>query len=141
MTPANQHTSTPSSDEASAKSDSPLIKRRPAEAEKPVEKTVTEKLMENTPDNMKWVFIFTLPASKYFMLSIEHEWDYQQRNWHFIARKINEEYQSEHDGHKAIFDILCIDDKASRKRLEKFLRKYLPLGTAIIWKDINEEPK
>lgn len=115
-----------------------LIKSRPKDVppDQVKEKTITEKQQETIPENMHWGAEFTLPHSRFFIQAIEAQPDYKEKNWHFVPLQINEEYRHEHEGHKVIVHMLCINDKACLRRLTKFLAKYT--AKELNWINIHE---
>lgn len=114
----------------------PLIESRPVQPAKP-EKSITEKQEQAIPGGIKWMCEFTAYESRYIIADLEAEWDYRQKNWHFIPKSINEAFRHEYGGHKVIFIILCIDDKQALLRLERKLKKWVK-GT-VQWIDATKE--
>lgn len=121
------------------KPEAPLIAPRPEQEAQAPEKTVTERQQQSIPDGMKWLFEFSAPTAWLIMLHLNAEQDYKQGRWHYIPLSINESARADHQGHKVLFQILCIDDKQAQKRLEKKLKKWA--NKPIEWIDVTQEIK
>lgn len=68
--------------------------------------------------------------------AIKFERDYIDGKWHYIPRSVNPEYRHEHDGKEICFELFCIDDKISMKRLTKIAKRFAP-GKKVEWMDFD----
>lgn len=99
-------------------------------------KTVTEIQAEKDLSPFKFAYWFNTDAYNFIELDIRTDPDYSSGKWHYIPWLINPEVKHEHKNKKYCFEIFCIDEKVSLRRLTKIIKRRCP-GKKIEWMDFD----
>lgn len=68
-----------------------------------------------------------------FLLSIKHEKDLIEGNWHYIPYDVPEDQRQ---GFKFAIELFCVENKTTKKRLEKLIKRHAP-GKLVEWELVS----
>ncbi len=93
---------------------------------------ITNKQLQFDVSGLPFKTTIYLNFTSSFIMGMEAELDYKNNLWHYVPYDIPIALRDQYNGFKFAIDIFCTDEKISKRRLEKKIKKVCP-GKAIEW--------